>query len=331
MTESVAVAGDAAALHAIMPAVLREFPIGARLVELTPAGRGAMGQVWRAVTERGAWAVKVLNDAPDLALLANELGLVARAGTVARSVPLLTSTGEAVLAVERDSGPPQHLRVAAWLDGEHPARPAQVAARVGELLARLHRVRAPYLVDDPRWFEDVPSQASWADLVEAFERVDPRCAEVLRAAVAGLAALGEVRPAPAADLICCHRDLKPANVLVRKDSTELVLLDWENAGAATPSRELAAVLMRWSRWSGEDRDPVAASALHDGYLAGGGTGRVSTLDDFGMFLADAANYLYAVASAELAAAGPPDRALLASLAAQVPEPERLAELVDLVS
>ncbi|MFI5777517.1 phosphotransferase [Nocardia sp. NPDC051570] len=308
-------------LHAVM----HEYPIGARVLELTLAGRGSMGQVWRLVTEIGSWAVKLLHEPPDPDLLDNEMALLTRATSITRSIPLLTSTGSSVLAVDQG-----HVRVAAWLEGEHPARPSEVATRVGALLARLHKIDAPYRVAFPAWYNELPTAVQWSDLVDRFSAVSPQCADMLRAAAARLGALGEIPRPPMTDLISCHRDIKPANILVRGDSSDLVVLDWENAGAATPSRELASVIMHWSRWWTPQRDAAIARAIHEGYHAAGGRGQLSTLEDFGLYITEAGNHLYVVALAELANPAGPDGDRLSWLASLVLDANLFDHLLDVL-
>jgi hypothetical protein len=305
----------------VLDRVLREFALGSRVLDVAPAGRGSMGQVWRLVTERGAWSVKLLHEPPDPVLLQNEMALLTRANAVSRPVSLLTAGGKPVL-VARGT----HVRVAQWVEGEHPARLGDAAVQVGALLARLHQVRAPYLDDVDVWYDELPSDEKWADLLARYG--GSPCRDILRGALRAFAALGPVRRTPPAELIACHRDVKPANILVRAGST--VLIDWENAGPASPSRELTSVLMHWSRGWAPDADIGVARALYGSYLSHGGGGRVSHLEDFGMYLAEAANHLYVVALAELP---DPDRDLLQRLASLVPRPGVLdgflSELVDL--
>jgi hypothetical protein len=52
-----------------------------------------------------------------------------------------------------------------------------------------------------------------------------------------------VTPVDPAGLILCHRDLHPENV--QADDSGLVIIDWDNFGAAMPGRELAQMLFDW--------------------------------------------------------------------------------------
>jgi hypothetical protein len=58
------------------------------------------------------------------------------------------------------------------------------------------------------------------------------------------------------------------------------VFDFDNAGLAEPSRELAAVLVEYAGW-----DRERARALRGAYEAAGGPGRVVTPADFSMVIA----------------------------------------------
>ena len=77
----------------------------------------------------------------------------------------------------------------------------------------------------------------------------------------------------------CHRDLWADNLRPTADGG-LCVIDWEDCGAADPSRELACALFEFAR-----NDAGRARSLHDAYVAAGGPGRVDGREDFSMLVA----------------------------------------------
>jgi thiamine kinase-like enzyme len=92
---------------------------------------------------------------------------------------------------------------------------------------------------------------------------------------------------PAASLLC-HRDLHPENVLTNRDG--LVVVDWDNFGAADPGRELAQMLFDWF-CDGPVTDLDAMASLYRSYKEEGGPGRITTPADFTMLVATRLNFL----------------------------------------
>jgi thiamine kinase-like enzyme len=143
-----------------------------------------------------------------------------------------------------------------------------------------------------------------------------------------------VTPQAGDPLITSHRDLHPDNVLADR-SGELVLLDWDDAGQASPGRELARLLADWHVHQGKP-DAAAVRRTLAAYQAAGGSGRIRDEQSFGMLIACMLNFLQAQASVALdpnAAAG--DRqyacAEISDTLARLPTPGLIAELISLAA
>jgi len=106
-----------------------------------------------------------------------------------------------------------------------------------------------------------------------------------------------VTPAPRKTLVMCHRDFRTGNVL-RDSAGNLILLDWDDAGPASPDRELAQLLLDWHAHGGEIDRAAVRETVH-GYLAAGGPGRVRDERSFGMAIASRLNFLFVQAKAAL--------------------------------
>jgi Ser/Thr protein kinase RdoA (MazF antagonist) len=135
-------------------------------------------------------------------------------------------------------------------------------------------------------------------------------------------------------LVTCHRDLHPDNVLV-DGSGELVLLDWDDAGPASPGRELAYLLVAWHVHDGKP-DAAAVRSTIAAYQAAGGPGRIRDEQSFGMLIACMLNFLQSQAGVALdphAAAGHRQHAddEIADTLARLPTPTLIAQLIDLAA
>jgi Ser/Thr protein kinase RdoA (MazF antagonist) len=143
-----------------------------------------------------------------------------------------------------------------------------------------------------------------------------------------------VTPQAGDPLITCHRDLHPDNVLV-EGSGELVLLDWDDAGEASPDRELACLLANWHVYDGEP-DAAAVRRTLAAYQAAGGPGRIRDEQSFAMLIACMLNFLPAQASVALdpqAAAGHRQYACaeISDTLDRLPTPRLIAQLIDLAA
>lgn len=116
-------------------------------------------------------------------------------------------------------------------------------------------------------------------------------------------------------------------------SGELVLLDWDDAGPASPSRELARLLADWHVHDGKPDAAAVRRALAP-YQAAGGPGRIRDEQSFAMLIACMLNLLNSQAGVALdpdAAAGHRQhaRAEIADTLARLPTSALIAQLINL--
>ena len=247
--------------------------------------RGALGQIWRVQIGPDRYALKEIFAEPSSpARIAAELDFAGRAVSAGIRLPASHPDRDGRYLVTTPDG--TWLRLYEWVDMV-PVDPANPET-LGALLARLHRCAKATTTEpggDPAvdWYDRVPTASEWASLARTVW--GPRFA----AAVATLPELcAAVAPVDPAALIMCHRDLHPENILA-DHSGRLVVVDWDNFGAAEPGRELAGVFFDW--YCDGDADLEAMASLYRAYVDEGGPGRITGPADFTMLLATRLNFL----------------------------------------
>ncbi|MFI6479993.1 phosphotransferase enzyme family protein [Nonomuraea sp. NPDC050663] len=240
-------------------------------LRVTRGPRGALGQIWRVETGEAVHALKeIYADPPSDARIEMELDFTRRAGQAGVRSPQSRPDRRGRHLVATPHG--TWLRLYEWLElTSVDLADAGLPAELGTLLARLHRA-APSarreldgIVQHPWYHRVAPIPERWAEL----------CAVLA--------------PPDQDELVLCHRDLHPENVL-RDERGELVVVDWDNLGTATPSRELAGALFDWF-CDGPEPDLGAMRRMYDSYVAEGGPGRVARQEDFTMLVATRVNFL----------------------------------------
>jgi len=239
-----------------------------------PVARGEQGQVWRITTSLGAWAVKELFTLPTPAearLDADFQDAVRAAGV---PMPAVVRSAEGDVLFDLDGA---LLRVYEWVDLEEPDLGLD-PVEVGRVVGVLHDVRVPPSGPVDPWHTEPGGSARWDELVPALAAVGAPFAADLAAFRDELVALEGLLERPR-DLQTCHCDLWADN-LRSTPTGDLCVIDWENAGPADPSQELAMVLFEFGR-----DDAERARSVYDAYVGAGGTGRIDRPGNFSMAIA----------------------------------------------
>ena len=253
--------------------VSRAFGLGPGARLTGPVAAGRLGRIWQLTTDLGCYAVKdylVPVTAADAERDAAYQDAVRRAGVP--MPPVVRTPAGAVLADV--AGP---VRVYGWVDVTTSDRRLDPVS-VGRLVAAVHRVAVPTDLPVEGWYVDPLGRASWEDLVARLDAAHAPFAGRLAALVPELLEV-EALLTPPRRVQLCHRDLWADNLL-RRPSGELVVLDWENSGPASPDQELALVLFEFGCG-----DRSRMRALHDAYRAAGGPGRLRGPEDLTMLVA----------------------------------------------
>ena len=244
-----------------VPGILAAFDLGSRgRLSDGPVASGRLGSIWRLDTEMGSWAVKQVEDATDSELLEITEGAAfqeaARAVGISTPAVRRAPTGE-VLASVSDV----QVRLHEWVD----LRPLALdldATGLGRLIAGLHQVEFAGTVGTHPWYEVPVGEKRWRTVVRELHAAGAPFTDELEALVPELVALEAFLGAPPRSLRTCHRDLWADNVR-RTAAGSLCVFDFDNAGLADPSQELALILVEFS---GDDAN--RARAIQDVYARG---------------------------------------------------------------
>jgi len=259
-------------------ALVEAFDLGADAhLSDGPVASGRLGSIWRLDTDRGAWAVKVEEELEevDLPELLNGAAFqeAALAGGVSAPEIRRTRAGELFADLGGLS-----VRVQGWVDMD-AADPGVDPAAVGRLVAALHRIEFEGTIGVHAWYGEPVGEPRWAEISRALHARRAPFADELEALIPELIALEAFLGEAPRALRTCHRDLWADNVR-RTAGGELCVFDFDNAGLADPSGELAAVLVEYA-----GADSTRARQLRAAYEEAGGPGRVERPTDFAMPIA----------------------------------------------
>jgi len=261
-----------------VPSILAAFGLGSwGQLSDGPVASGRLGSIWRLDTERGSWAVKQVDDisAEELAELLE--GAAFQEASLAAGVPTpavrRTRAGEHIA----DCGEVR-VRLHAWVDLHDPDASLD-PVEVGRLVAGLHRVDFAGAIGLDPWYTEPVGAARWSELVAALRARHAPFADELDALVPELVAMEAFLGGPPRALRTCHRDLWADNVR-RTRNGGLCVFDFDNAGLADPSQELALILVEYCT-----EDPRRAALVRAAYADAGGAGRVEDPTDFAMPIA----------------------------------------------
>jgi Ser/Thr protein kinase RdoA (MazF antagonist) len=275
---------------------------------ISALSRGAAGRIWCLDLGADRYAVKELFVELDEESVSRDVRFTAHLQAAGIQLPgsVPGRCGRFVVPLAGDAGD-SWLRLYRWIDGI-PAdlADAGLAARIGDLLGRLHAHALPAECAPDPWYETVPGPAAWDQLADAARTQGASWSQALAVHLGLLADLAElVAPVARDQMVTCHRDLHPDNVLV-DGSGDLILLDWDDAGPACPGQELAGLLAFWHVHDGGRADDAAVVRTLAAYRSAGGPGRLRDERSFSMYIASRMNFLHSQASVALEPATAPE-------------------------
>ncbi len=268
-----------------VPAILAAFDLGSwgRLSD-GPVASGRLGSIWRLDAERGSWAIKQVGDVPDHELAALLEGAAFQEAALAAGVPTPAVRRTRAGAHIADCGGVR-VRLHAWVDLHDPDVDLD-PLDVGRLVAGLHRVDFAGATGLDPWYTAPVGVARWSELVRLLRARHAPFADELEALVPELVAMEAHLAGPPRELRTCHRDLWADNVRRARDGGGLCVFDFDDAGLADPSQELALILVEYGT-----ADPRRAGVIRAAYAEAGGPGRVEGPSDFAMPIAQLSHIL----------------------------------------
>jgi Phosphotransferase enzyme family len=255
-------------------AIADAFELGPNPILVGPVARGEVGQVWKLTTNTVDWAIKETFETPSPIEAEYNAGLQDLVSVAGVLVPTVKRASDGhVLANIAGS----LIRAYSWVDlcdSDTSIDPA----KVGQVVASIHRVTHHVGNGVDPWFTDPVGADGWNELITALRQAKAPFAELLAEQRNELITLEGLLQAPMR-LQACHRDLFADNVLSTPNG-KLCVIDWENSGLADPSQELALVLFEY----GCDRVD-RLKLLYEAYIDNGGPARVRDPGDFSMLIA----------------------------------------------
>jgi Ser/Thr protein kinase RdoA (MazF antagonist) len=265
-----------------VPVLLAAFGLGSRgRLSGGPVATGRLGSIWRLDTEAGIWAVKQVGNVSDDELTGILEGAAFQEAARIAGVPTpevrRTRSGDLIADAAG-----VRVRLHAWADLLDPDVDLD-PIHVGRMLAGLHRVDFAGTIGLDPWYAAPVTAAGWSEVVTALRARRAPFVDELDALVPELVALERYLDGAPGALRTCHRDLWADNVRRTRDG-DLCVFDFDNAGLADPSHELAQVLVEYAT-----SDPTRAPTIRVAYREAGGPGRVERPTDFAMPVAQLAH------------------------------------------
>lgn len=249
------------------------YGVGTPSGPMQPVARGELGRIWRLPAIGGDLAVKELLHPPteEAASADVRFQLDARAAGILLPEPRLRCDGAVLTSLPGGTV----TRAYEWMDLEPiGARPVEL---VGAVLATLHRIGQVATAAPNAWYTDPVGAVAWHRLADRTAAAGSPFARALRDALPALISLEAMLPAaPRPDAVTCHLDLDDSNVAFDRHG-RLIVLDWENAGPASPAQDLAMLV--------GDYGPEDGARLVRSYVDAGGPGRIDGPHDFDMAVA----------------------------------------------
>lgn len=229
---------------------------------------GLLHKMYRVVTDKGEYAIKVLN--PDIMqrpdAMRNMVNSERISHVLEKEIPLIAARefdGKHVIGLDN-----AYYMVFDWLEGKSLFIPEILeyhCEQIGEILGKIH---SSYLcLDGIEKEQGSRDLFDWDSLLEeakkqdvawllAFEESILQIKEWDKQVVDSMPGLSEYQ-------VISHRDLDPKNVMWKDDMP--FIIDWEAAGYVNPFQELVEVLNYWTVDSNGDYDKGKFKAMMQAY------------------------------------------------------------------
>lgn len=204
------------------------------------------GQVWALTTDRGAWRVTEFYDYTPASNIEHEFRVVeaAAAAGIATTEPVRDREGRPLAELAGRTWR-VHRELALGPTVIAPVTP-ETAARIGEIVGTLHRLRLPAPGPVHTWLTCRPGEELWQKQLDRSREDGAPWTDQLERALPALLGLSEIVDDrdPAEEPILSHGSPGPG-AFHRRNGHDLVLTNWDHACAIPPGWELASVLDHW--------------------------------------------------------------------------------------
>lgn len=229
---------------------------------------GLMHKMYHVHTDRGEYAVKILN--PDIMkrpkALANMVNSELVSNALSDKIPLVASKsfdGKNIIEVDGN-----YFVVFDWLDGHSLFAPDITeyhCEQIGRILGKIHAAHIE--IESMNSDCNVRETYSWNELIVNANELEPDVLEILQEnlpdiinwdkdAVYGLSEISK-------NQVISHCDLDPKNVMWNEYGPHII--DWEAAGYINPHQELIEVLNYWIQNESGEYDREKFNALMAAY------------------------------------------------------------------
>lgn len=239
---------------------------------------GLMHKMYHVSTERGEYAVKLLN--PDIMKRPEALQNMINSEIVSNAlkdvVPLVAAKcfdGKCIIELDGS-----FYVIFDWIEGKSifvPDISEHHCVQVGRILGKIHA--ANIKVDSIEKSHDIRGVYDWKLLLEKAEPCNAECYSVLQENLADIMQwdnhVVSGLPEVSQDQVISHRDLDPKNIMWKND--EPYIIDWEAAGYVNPFQELIEVLNYWISDETGKYNKAKFDALMQAYTENMGIGNVN--------------------------------------------------------
>ena len=233
----------------LLQKVLQEMDLGTLKGPPCRVAGGLMHTMYAAVTERGKYAVKVLNPAvmKREKALENTIFSEKIARELSKKIPVVPAICKNGEAVSARNG--CYYMVFPWQSGKNvfakEITPLH-CERIGGILGAIHHANVQ--IDGAAYGEAGAFAPDWKTVLQKARQEKPSWLRLFTARYERIAGWTQRYVAAAekrsGEQVLSHRDLDPKNVLW--DGMEPFLIDWEAAGYVNPERELIEVVNYWA-------------------------------------------------------------------------------------
>lgn len=233
-----------------MNRLIEYLKLGTIVKEVVQVTGGLLHTMYRVSTDKGEYAVKVLN--PEImkrpVALRNTVNSEKIAAALKNLIPVVAALEIAGKQIHELDG--AYYMIFDWVEGASifpPMISSQNCYAIGDVLGKMHHMNLT--IDGMIPVEDSARMFTWdkyQELLQGYENEAwaIRYQETLTDIKAWNQAVCDAQDVLAQTLVISHRDLDPKNVMW--NGNEPLIIDWEAAGYVNPYQELLEVINYWA-------------------------------------------------------------------------------------